>query len=129
MSLLQDQISLFQLTTLEDIKDKRERQQQADRNDDATKMEQWSQSGRLAAWHMFKRNEPQGKKTSGRGGDVHIENMTDEEWEQLGGDITNNTHIQGVYLYFRALNDHKMSFLFRGLTSSSTIKYLDLHRN
>ena len=53
-----------------------------------------------------------------------VQNMTDEEWEQFGRDIANNTHLQ--YLCFMdgegALNDHKMSFLFQGLMRSSSIK-------
>jgi hypothetical protein len=57
-----------------------------------------------------------------------IQNMTDEEWEELGRDISNNTHLEELALYEGALNDTKMSFLFRGLTSS-TFKDMELYRN
>jgi len=43
-------------------------------------------------------------------------NMTDDEWEELGRDISNNTHLKNVYLWQGAINDHKISFLCRGLT-------------
>ena len=63
-------------------------------------------------------------------GDAHyIQEMTDGEWEKLGRDIANNTHLQRVELYDRALNDHKTSFLFRELGKSSSIKNLELYRN
>ncbi|KAL7437140.1 hypothetical protein ACHAXM_005554 [Skeletonema potamos] len=55
--------------------------------------------------------------------------MTDEEWEAFGRDISNNTHLKELDLRYGALNDHKMSFLFRGLTRSSTIKEMVLYRN
>eukprot|EP00984_Skeletonema_dohrnii_P015598 scaffold6773_cov115-Skeletonema_dohrnii-CCMP3373.AAC.8 len=46
--------------------------------------------------------------------------MTDEDWEELGRDISNNTHLNAVTL-IRALNDQNMPLLFRGLTRSSSI--------
>jgi len=55
--------------------------------------------------------------------------MTDEEWEELGRDISNNTHLEALRLYDGALNVHKMSFLFRGLTRSSSINHLRLLNN
>jgi len=55
--------------------------------------------------------------------------MTDEEWEELGRAISNNTHLTNVFLYDGALNDHKMSFLFGGLTRSSSIYDLRLFGN
>jgi hypothetical protein len=58
-----------------------------------------------------------------------IQNMTDEEWEELGRDISNNTHLEELALHDGALSDHKMSFLFRGLTTSSTFKDMELYRN
>ena len=59
---------------------------------------------------------------------IHYNNMTDENWEEIGRDISNNTHLDELYLY-DALNDHRMSFLFRGLTRSSSIKDMDLCDN
>eukprot|EP00984_Skeletonema_dohrnii_P018564 scaffold8687_cov85-Skeletonema_dohrnii-CCMP3373.AAC.1 len=47
--------------------------------------------------------------------------MTDEDWEELGRDISNNTHLNTVTL-IRALNDHNTPLLFRGLTRSSSIE-------
>ena len=58
-----------------------------------------------------------------------IENMTDEDWEQLGRDIANNTHLGDIMLCNGVLNDHKMSFLFQGLTRSSSIDALYLADN
>ena len=58
-----------------------------------------------------------------------VEDMTDEDWEQLGRDIANNTHLEDIMLCGGVLNDHKMSFLFRGLTRSSSIDGLHLADN
>ena len=59
----------------------------------------------------------------------HIENMTDGSWEELGRDISNNTHLTNLDLYGSALNDHRMSCLFRGLTRSSSIREIQLYNN
>ena len=58
-----------------------------------------------------------------------IQNMTDEDWEQLGRDIANNTHLTKVDLFDDALNDRTASFLFRGLTRSSSITNVNLSDN
>jgi hypothetical protein len=58
-----------------------------------------------------------------------MQNVADEDLEQLGSDIANNTHLTDVYLYRDALDDHKMSFLFRGLTRSSSIMKMGLYEN
>jgi len=47
--------------------------------------------------------------------------MTDENWEELGRDVSNNTHLNIVYLNEGALNDQKISCLCRRLTRSSSI--------
>ena len=65
--------------------------------------------------------------TLGECGGGYIDNFTDEEWEELGRDISNNTHLTSVDLYDAALNDHKMSLLFRGLTRSISIGRMALH--
>ena len=57
-----------------------------------------------------------------------IQDMSDEDWEQLGRDISNNTHLESLLLVKGALNDHKISFLFQGLRSSS-IKDMSLNEN
>jgi len=56
-------------------------------------------------------------------------NMTDEESEELGRDIANNTHLKNVYLIGGAFNDRKMTLLFGGLTSSSSINVMHLDEN
>jgi len=56
-------------------------------------------------------------------------NMTDDEWEELGRDISNNTHLKNVYLWQGAINDHKISFLCRGLTRSASITTMHLYEN
>ena len=78
---------------------------------------------------MIKENEPQLKQLSWSSNYDYIQNMTDEEWEELGRDISNNTHLTKVELHHRALNNNRVSFLFRGLTRSSYIKELLLHNN
>ena len=50
--------------------------------------------------------------------------MTDEEWEELGP-----THLESVCLHACGLNDHRISFFFRGLTRSSSIKEMRLLMN
>jgi hypothetical protein len=54
------------------------------------------------------------------------ENMTHEDWEQLGIDIANNSHLTRVFAdgIFGAVDAEMISFLFRGLLRSSSIKIL-----
>ena len=83
--------------------------------------EQW-----LAGLQRIKENDP---NTTFFKGTAHnyIENMTNENWEEFGRDIANNTHLTEFGLSRRALNDHRMTYiLFRGLTRSSSIKVLEL---
>jgi hypothetical protein len=63
------------------------------------------------------------------GADEHIQSWTDEDWEASGRKISNNTDLQIVNITDGALNDHKMSFLFRGWKRSSSIEYLHLDNN
>jgi len=77
----------------------------------------------------IKDDDPDVTELAGNGHDNYIENMTDEGWEQLGRDISNNTHLTSLHLNEGALNDRKISFFFRGLTSSGTIKYMHLVEN
>ena len=74
-------------------------------------------------------NDPRVKRLDGNGEFESVEDMTDDEWEELGRDISNNTHLKKVGLYEYALNDHQMHFLFQGLTRSSSIKELTLKFN
>ena len=62
-------------------------------------------------WQRIREDDPTTTlKECGRW--YHIQTMNDEEWEQLGRDISNNTHLKNLALYQEALNDQKMSFLF-----------------
>ena len=63
------------------------------------------------------------------GDDSYIQNMSDDALEQLGRDISNNTHLTYVELSNGALNDHNMTCLFRGLTRSSSITNMLLYEN
>mmetsp|Transcript_20019 Transcript_20019/g.40140 ORF Transcript_20019/g.40140 Transcript_20019/m.40140 type:complete len:393 (+) Transcript_20019:35-1213(+) len=75
---------------------------------------------------MMKRNDPRKTRISY----VDIQHVTEEEsWEELGRDISNNTHLEIVELCAGALDEHKVSLLFRGLTRSSSIIELDLNDN
>ena len=58
-----------------------------------------------------------------------IQNITEENWEEIGNDIANNTELDRLSLYKGALNDLKMTFLFRGLTRSSSLIRLELYNN
>ena len=69
------------------------------------------------------------KAKGGNGGNDEIVVMTDEEWGELGRAISINTHLKTLKLYKGAIDDHKMSFLFRGLTRSSSIAHMLLFDN
>ena len=64
-------------------------------------------------------------------GDVgeHIENMTYEDWEDFGRDVSSNTYLEDLFLGEYVLNDPKMTSLFRGLTRSNSIKELNFPGN
>eukprot|EP00984_Skeletonema_dohrnii_P018871 scaffold8924_cov106-Skeletonema_dohrnii-CCMP3373.AAC.6 len=55
--------------------------------------------------------------------------MSDLGWEQLGHDISNNTHLSSLDLHEGALDDHTISSLFRGLTRSNSIREMRLYEN
>eukprot|EP00984_Skeletonema_dohrnii_P013035 scaffold5374_cov100-Skeletonema_dohrnii-CCMP3373.AAC.1 len=55
--------------------------------------------------------------------------MTNEEWEELGRDIANNTHLEDLEFGSTDLNDRNMSLLCRGLTRSASIKNVTLYEN
>ncbi len=77
----------------------------------------------------IKRNDPGTTDLQGSGVDRHIRNITDESWEELGRDISNNTHLTYVNLNSRALNDQTMTSLFRGLTGSTSINVMNFRHN
>mmetsp|Transcript_16208 Transcript_16208/g.32626 ORF Transcript_16208/g.32626 Transcript_16208/m.32626 type:complete len:470 (+) Transcript_16208:202-1611(+) len=76
----------------------------------------------------IKRNAP-GTTTLSWGFFLRNMNMSDDGWEELGRDVSNNTHLRNVYLNEGALNDRKMSFFCRGLTRSNTIEDVHLYEN
>ena len=57
------------------------------------------------------------------------ENMSNEDWEQLGRDIANNPHVVRLDFKNDALSDQKMLWLFRGLRKSTTITRIGLQNN
>eukprot|EP00985_Skeletonema_marinoi_P022988 scaffold14947_cov71-Skeletonema_marinoi.AAC.1 len=58
----------------------------------------------------IKRNAP-GTTTLSWGFFLRNMNMTDDGWEELGRDVSNNTHLKNVYyLNEGALNDRKSRF-------------------
>ena len=81
------------------------------------------------ALQRIKENDPQQMHLVRGINDNHIQNLTDEEWEELGRDISNNSHLKKVEFSYGWLNDHTMSFLFRGLKKSCSIKTLYLDEN
>ena len=76
----------------------------------------------------IRENDPHMTKLVEGNHDSYIQNMTNEEWEKLGWDIA-NTHLTDLCLHGGALNDHRMSLLFRGLTSSISIIKMNLENN
>jgi hypothetical protein len=76
-------------------------------------------------------NDPDTTVLDGNGSYERIQNMTDEEWEELGQDIANNTYLKKLLFTVGALNGQTISFFFRGLTRSrsSTIKNVQLYDN
>ena len=77
----------------------------------------------------IKENDPRVKSIVSRRDD--IQNLTDEECDDLGSDIANNTHLTEVDLSYadEALNDHRISLFFQGLIRSSSIIELNLEES
>ena len=70
-------------------------------------------------------NDPRTTKLYGDGDEDFVQNMTDDDWEQLGRNVANNSHLKE--LFFVALNDDRASSFFRGLREfNSSIEYLFL---
>ena len=74
----------------------------------------------------IKENDPRVKSVASFS--RNIRDMTGVEWEELGKDIANNTHLTEVDLSYahHLLSDREMSFLFRGLTRSRSVETLNL---
>ena len=96
----------------------------SDDSNDSLNEENWSN-----ALQRIRENDALTKKLFAWGRVSFIHDIDDREWEQLGRDISNNSHMKRVEFFDDALNDHKMSFLFRGLTRSSSITNMDLVEN
>ena len=84
--------------------------------------------------HRIQANDPDFQHLERESDDMSMQNMTDDEWEQLGHDISSNTHLREVSfssfgLDHGILNNQTMVCLFRGLTRSSSINELDLYEN
>ncbi len=78
----------------------------------------------------IRENDPDTNNVSVKGGDDnHIQNMTLDNWDELGRDIANNTHLKELSLTDGALNNQTMSSLFRGLTRSNILDILWLFDN
>ena len=58
----------------------------------------------------------------------YVQDMTGEDWEQLGRDISNNRHLKKLEIV-TALDEQTMTSLFRGLTRSSSIEEVILTNN
>ena len=97
-----------------------------DRNnyEDEEDDEEW-----LADLQGLKENNPETTELERRGEYNYVQNMADDGWEELGQDIASNTHLRSLSLYERALNDHKLSCLFRRLTRSSSIRDVSFSDN
>mmetsp|Transcript_19310 Transcript_19310/g.29501 ORF Transcript_19310/g.29501 Transcript_19310/m.29501 type:complete len:178 (+) Transcript_19310:57-590(+) len=97
-----------------------------DRNnyEDEEDDEEW-----LADLQGLKENNPETTELERRGEYNYVQNMADEGWEGLGQDIASNTHLRSLSLNERALNDHKLSCLFRRLTRSSSIRDVSFSDN
>ncbi len=78
---------------------------------------------------FIREDEPYTTLLDEDGDEDYVQDFPDEDWELLGRDIANNTHMEEVKLYNHALNDDRMACLFRGLTRSSTIKKVHLYNN
>ena len=80
-------------------------------------------------WQRVRENYYTTTMLLGNGDDDHLNDMSDDDWEELGRDISKNTRLKTVLYRAGALNDHKLSFFFRGLTRSSSIRDIHLPEN
>ena len=60
------------------------------------------------------------------GNHTMIQNLSKEEWEEIGGYISHNDHVKHVRIDYDVVTEEMVSFLFRGLTQSSTLADLTL---
>mmetsp|Transcript_4535 Transcript_4535/g.7682 ORF Transcript_4535/g.7682 Transcript_4535/m.7682 type:complete len:430 (+) Transcript_4535:52-1341(+) len=57
------------------------------------------------------------------------QDITDEDWVEIGNVFSNKEYLTTLSLHSGALNDRKTALLFRGLTGSSSLEDMGLHRN
>jgi|SaaInl74LU_5_DNA_1037368.scaffolds.fasta_scaffold13635_2 hypothetical protein len=73
-------------------------------------------------------NDPYATELEGIGGENWIQSMSNEDWEDLGRGVSNNTHLETVRISEGALNDRtRVAFFFLGLTRSSSIARMLLY--
>eukprot|EP00984_Skeletonema_dohrnii_P015595 scaffold6773_cov115-Skeletonema_dohrnii-CCMP3373.AAC.5 len=92
--------------------------------DDDEAREEW-----FANLEGIKENNPETIILEGGGDYYYVQDMADESWEELGQDIASNSHLRELLLYEGALNDRKISCLFRRLTRSSSIREVNFSDN
>ena len=63
------------------------------------------------------------------GEEYYTNNLSHEQWEQIGRDISNNTCIYRIELCDRAINNNRLESMCRGLTKSTSISTLLLENN
>ena len=78
-------------------------------------------------FERIKYNDPVLKKLSGVM--YACRDFTDQEWEELGLDISNNTHLKKISFSFNNLNDHNALLFFSGLRRSCSIEEVDFDDN
>ncbi len=59
----------------------------------------------------------------------YVQNMTEEDWEQLGREVASNDYLVEFTVGIGAVDRAKMTSLFRGLTGSSSIDKFILYGN
>lgn len=56
------------------------------------------------------------------------QDITDEDWVEIGNVFSNKEYLTTLSLHSGALNDRKTALLFQGLTGSSSLEDMGLHR-
>mmetsp|Transcript_27812 Transcript_27812/g.40776 ORF Transcript_27812/g.40776 Transcript_27812/m.40776 type:complete len:439 (+) Transcript_27812:103-1419(+) len=77
---------------------------------------------------LMRENDPYVSDLYANGSFEHIQEMTDEDWVQLGHDISHNDYLDDLNLY-GGLDDRKTALFFQGLTRSNTLKRINLINN
>ncbi|KAK1746202.1 hypothetical protein QTG54_002809 [Skeletonema marinoi] len=77
---------------------------------------------------LMRENDPGVTGLYASGSFQHIQEMTDEDWVQLGHDISHNDYLADLNLY-ETLDDRKTALFFQGLTRSNTLKRINIVNN